>query len=74
LVDALDWGFHSPIQPVVETIIQAQRFDWRFITGRRRRFKALAPGQPVAPNLATLWQRALEKSTACMAHYGSASS
>ncbi|MBF0153779.1 MAG: hypothetical protein HQL64_08575 [Magnetococcales bacterium] len=63
LVDALEWGFHSPIQPVIETLIHAQRFDWRFITGRRRRFRALAPGQPVPPALADLWQKALARST-----------
>ncbi len=61
LLDALAWGFHSPLQPALESIVYAQQFDWRFITGRRRPFKALAPGEPVPPALAELWQKALHK-------------
>ncbi|MBF0425791.1 MAG: hypothetical protein HQL66_08240 [Magnetococcales bacterium] len=66
LVAALDWGFHSPIQPVIETILAAQRFDWRFITGRPRRFKALEPGRVIPPDIASLWQKVLTQSTHCL--------
>ncbi|MBF0097193.1 MAG: hypothetical protein HQM04_11795 [Magnetococcales bacterium] len=61
LLDALAWGFHSPLQPTLESIIYAQRFDWRFVTGRRRPFKALAPGAPVPRTVAELWQIALHQ-------------
>lgn len=67
LVDALDWGFHHSIQPTMTTIIQAQGFDWRFITGRRRPFKQLASGQPIPTAVSNLWQLALAKSTTFMA-------
>ncbi|MBF0125876.1 MAG: hypothetical protein HQM02_01560 [Magnetococcales bacterium] len=69
LVDALEWGFHSPAQPIVETIIQSQGFDWRFITGRRRQFKALAAGEAIPPPVSALWHRALEKSRAIVANH-----
>ena len=63
LLAALDWGFHSPIQPMVETIIHAQGFDWRFVGGRQRSFKTLAPGQPISPTVERLWHQALTKAT-----------
>lgn len=69
LLDILEWGFHSPVQPMLETIIYAQGFDWRFVTGRRRRFTALSPGQNIPPMIAILWERAREKSMVCMADF-----
>ncbi|MEO5351698.1 MAG: hypothetical protein H7835_00545 [Magnetococcus sp. XQGC-1] len=63
LVEALAWGFHTPIQPILETLIHAQGFDWRFVTGRRRRFNALANGQAIPIPVAKLWERALMKSS-----------
>ncbi|MBF0161257.1 MAG: hypothetical protein HQL88_03125 [Magnetococcales bacterium] len=63
LMDTLEWGFHSPIQPIVEVIIHAQGFDWRIIGGRRRPFRSLAPGQPIPPAVERLWAQALAKAT-----------
>uniref|UniRef100_UPI00187D4D8C hypothetical protein n=1 Tax=Candidatus Magnetaquicoccus inordinatus TaxID=2496818 RepID=UPI00187D4D8C len=67
LLDALEWGFHSPLQSTLETIIYGQGFDWRFITGRRRSFKALAPDKTVPPALAQLWQQTLNKANRALA-------
>lgn len=69
LLDALEWGFHTPIQPILETIIYSQGFDWRLITGRRRRFSALSPGQHIPPAIEKLWERAREKSAVCMTEW-----
>ncbi|MBF0163082.1 MAG: hypothetical protein HQL97_10885 [Magnetococcales bacterium] len=61
VVDALEWGFHTPLQPLLDGIIQSQGFDWRFVTGRRRRFKELAPDypEPLPPVVRNLWAEAL---------------
>lgn len=67
LLDALEWGFHTPAQPILETIIYAQGFDWRFVTGRRRPFKSLASGQTIPPTVTELWNQAKLKSSLCMA-------
>ncbi|MBF0341747.1 MAG: hypothetical protein HQL95_12420 [Magnetococcales bacterium] len=61
VVDALEWGFHAPIQPILDRIIDAHGFDWRIVTGRRRRFPALAPGQPVPNEVLHLWQQAMDR-------------
>ncbi|MBF0427700.1 MAG: hypothetical protein HQL94_02145 [Magnetococcales bacterium] len=68
LVDALEWGFHGPIQPILSTILHSQGFDWRFITGRRRRFNELAHGRSIPLSVQTLWGRALDKATRMMQH------
>lgn len=61
LVDTFEWGFHTPAQALLDGIIQAQGFDWRFVTGRRRRFKELAPDYPesIPPVVGNLWAEAL---------------
>ncbi|MEO5347989.1 MAG: hypothetical protein H7834_16680 [Magnetococcus sp. YQC-9] len=61
LVDTLEWGFHTPLQPILDGIIHAQGFDWRFVTGRRRRFKELAADypEPIPTAVTTLWTEAL---------------
>ncbi|MBF0185643.1 MAG: hypothetical protein HQM06_14830 [Magnetococcales bacterium] len=72
LLGALEWGFHSPLQATLETIIYANRFDWRFITGRRRPFKSLAPGAEVPATVLQLWQQTQQKAAQALAVYTTA--
>nr|CAX83892.1 uncharacterized protein [uncultured bacterium] len=61
LLDTLEWGFHTPLQALLDGIIHSQGFDWRLVTGRRRRFKELASDhpEPVPQVVLTLWAAAL---------------
>jgi hypothetical protein len=60
LMEALHVGFHSPAEPIVAQILENHRFDYRFITGKPKRFSALKPGKQTPENIQQLWQRARE--------------
>ncbi|NGZ06440.1 MAG: hypothetical protein G8237_08790 [Magnetococcales bacterium] len=67
VVELLEWGFYTEIQPILDVIIAGHGFDWRLVTGRRRRFAALASGPAISMEVLGLWERALEKATTFLA-------
>lgn len=63
IIDAFQWGFSSAAEATLLTILEKQRFDYRFITGPKRRFKALKAGSDLDNELLVLWNQVLELST-----------
>jgi hypothetical protein len=60
LVAALHLAFSSPAEPIVGGILENHGFDYRFITGKPKRFSALKPGREVPPQIQRLWLQARE--------------
>ncbi|MBF0381453.1 MAG: hypothetical protein HQL69_10565 [Magnetococcales bacterium] len=60
LVAALHIAFSSPAEPIVGGILQNHGFDYRFITGKPKRFSALNPGKEIPPEIQKIWQLASE--------------
>ncbi|MBF0625691.1 MAG: hypothetical protein HQL82_12885 [Magnetococcales bacterium] len=67
LLEAIAWGFPTPIEPILSGILTANRFDYRFITGRPRHYRQLRKGSLVTLELIQLWQRVQGKSAEMMA-------
>lgn len=57
LIAALHTCFNTPAEPIIGTILHNLGFDYRFITGKPRRFSALKAGKAIDPQIAQLWQR-----------------
>jgi hypothetical protein len=60
LVAALHLAFSSPAEPIVGAILDNNGFDYRFITGKPKRFSALKPGREIPPQVLRLWLQARE--------------
>ncbi len=73
LIDALALGFRGPAERVIDGILTAHGFDYRFITGRRRSFKKLRDPATVPGDIQRLWQRVAGKSDEMMAQISSSS-
>ncbi len=58
LMAALNVGFNSKAEPILSGILANFGFDYRFITGRPKRFSALKPGKTIDPQVQRLWQKA----------------
>lgn len=62
LIDALHWGFSSLAEPIFTSILEEHGFDYRFITGAKRRFRCFRPGNVVATGILNRWEQILESS------------
>lgn len=57
LIRAMQMGFHSRAERVISAILDAHRVDYRFITGRIRRFHALEAGKTIPQDIIKTWGR-----------------
>jgi hypothetical protein len=57
LIAALTRIFKSPAEAIAQRILDESGFDYRFITGKPRQFRALMPGKSPPEEIQRLWKQ-----------------